>query len=528
MPNFIDVTTLKGSLHEGHEIALLDVREAGEFADGHLFYAVPLPYSRLELDVERLVPRKATPVVICDDGCDDGSSEVSQRAARRLLALGYRDVRILDGGIDAWHAEGHELFAGVNVPSKAFGELIELAWHTPRISARELQAMKERRENFVIVDGRPFAEYRKMNIPGGICCPNGELALRIREIAPDPATKIVVNCAGRTRSIIGAETLRAFGVKNPIVALENGTQGWFLEGLQLENGAARQYPGAPAGDALTALRAQTQEVARRFDIPVASSTQVDTWLGDDSRTTFLFDVRTAEEFKARTLAGAVHAPGGQLVQATDQWVGVRGGRIVLADGEMVRAFMIAMWLRLMGHDAYVLEGGIDARLSFKGRSMTALPPHLATASATTIASTRVLDLRPSMTYRASHANGATWSIRPRIEHDAAGATRVTLIADDPNIARLAAVDLHEAGIKDVQLCADALPAVSTPNDPPDDECIDFVFFTAGRHEGNRDAALQYLQWEVDLLRQLDDDERQAFHIRPLPDYEKGASGHAKP
>jgi rhodanese-related sulfurtransferase len=510
LPNFTDAATLKAWLHEGHEIALLDVREAGQFAEGHLFYAIPAPYSRLEIDIERLVPRKATPIVLCDDG----TSDLSTRAAKRLETLGYRDVRILDGGTLGWQDEGFELFAGVNVPSKAFGELIEHAWHTPRVTARELKEMSARREDFVIVDGRPFAEYRKFNIPGGICCPNGELALRIKEIVPNPNTKIVVNCAGRTRSIIGAETLRAFGVKNPIVALENGTQGWFLEGLQVETGASRKYPDPPSETAMAALRAQAQEVARHFDIPVASSTQVDTWLADDRRTTYLFDIRTEEEFKAGTLLGAIHAPGGQLVQTTDQWVGVKGGRIVLADGEMVRAFMIAMWLRQMGHDACVLEGGVNARLSFKGRASTPLPPPLPQHAMPTDA--RLFDLRPSMTYRAGHAEGARWSTRSRIADDAAGATRLALFADDPNVARLAAVDLREAGVTDIQLCTATLPAVSTPNHPPDAECIDFVFFTAGRHEGNREAALQYLQWEVDLLKQLDEDEIGGFRIASLP------------
>ncbi len=39
--------------------------------------------------------------------------------------------------------------------------------------------MRKAGENFVIVDGRTFTEYSRMNIPGGISCPNGELVLRI-------------------------------------------------------------------------------------------------------------------------------------------------------------------------------------------------------------------------------------------------------------------------------------------------------------------------------------------------------------
>ena len=79
---------------------------------------------------------------------------------------------------------------------------------------------------------------------------------------------------------------------------------------------------------------------------------------DTSRTTYLLDVRTPEEFAAHSVPGFAHAPGGQLIQATDQWVGARGARLVLADAEHVRAPVVAAWLRQLGHEAYVLEGGI--------------------------------------------------------------------------------------------------------------------------------------------------------------------------
>ena len=128
-----------------------------------------------------------------------------------------------------------------------------------------------RSENFVIVDGRPFAEYRKMSIPGGICCPNGELALRIQDIAPDPRTKIVVNCAGRTRSIIGAQTLLDLGVPNPVYALENGTQGWFLAGLELEHGAQRHYADRVGVADIGALQARARHFAERPRRPLCGA-----------------------------------------------------------------------------------------------------------------------------------------------------------------------------------------------------------------------------------------------------------------
>ena len=200
------------------------------------------------------------------------------------------------------------------------------------MTAQAVQAMRDAGENFVIVDGRPLAEYAKMNIPGGICCPNGELALRIRDIVPDPTTKIVVNCAGRTRSIIGAQTLIDFGVANPVYALENGTQGWFLAGLALEHGANRRYGDKVAAGADAAeLEARARKLASAHGVEFVAAAEANAWLADTSRTTYLLDVRTPEEFAAHAVPGFAHAPGGQLIQATDQWVGVRGARLVLVD-----------------------------------------------------------------------------------------------------------------------------------------------------------------------------------------------------
>ncbi|HEX9673312.1 MAG TPA: rhodanese-like domain-containing protein, partial [Burkholderiales bacterium] len=183
---------LKNLLRDGGEIALLDVREAGQFGESHLLFATPLPYSRLELDIGALAPRKSVRIVLCDDGV----LGVAARAARRLEAQGYTDISVLEGGTAAWAAAGYALYKGVNVPSKLFGELVEHACRTPRVTAQELARMRAAGEDFVILDGRPLAEYRKMNIPGGICCPNAELPYRLSGIVGNPRTRIVVNCAG--------------------------------------------------------------------------------------------------------------------------------------------------------------------------------------------------------------------------------------------------------------------------------------------------------------------------------------------
>ena len=532
MAKSIDAPALKTALHGPGEIALLDVREVGTYSEGHPLLAVPLPYSRLELDAERLLPRKTVRVVVFDSG-----EGVAEKAARRLEGLGYTDVAVLRGGAPAWKAAGYTLFEGVNVPSKAFGEIVEVARHTPRIKARELIAMQERGENMVIVDGRTWDEYRRFNIPGGLSCPNGELVLHIDGLVKDPKTKVVVNCAGRTRSIIGAQTLIDWGLPNEVVALENGTQGYWLEGIPIEHGADRRAPvGDTSSAALAAKRDRAKRHADRHGVVYADANAVIAMARDASRTTYLFDTRTAEEFARDALPAFAHAPGGQLQQATDQWVGAKGARIVLSDlGEMIRAPMTAAWLRQLGHEAIVLTSGADARQTLGGAGLVEARKasfdssriRMGETSAADVAAMlargdgQVIDVRPSMSYRDGHIDGATWSIRPRIARDLRDPAKpVVLVADDRAVAALAALDLAEAGCGDVSVLAGGIKAwtgagrqtVATPASPSDADCVDFVFHTLGRNEGNLDSARAYLAWEIGLVDQLDADERAVFRL----------------
>ncbi|WP_454726180.1 MULTISPECIES: rhodanese-like domain-containing protein [Cupriavidus] len=534
-PHPVDPATLKAWLHGHGEIALFDVREHGQYGEGHPFHAVPLPYSRLELEIGRLAPNPAARIVLADGG--DG---VAARAARALAGLGYTDVSVLDGGVPAWQAAGHALFAGVNVPSKTFGELAEHHYGTPRVSARELAAMLAGTHPPVVLDGRPASEFRKMNIPGAICCPNGELAYRLRDLVPDPATPVVINCAGRTRSIIGAQTLISLGVPNPVFALENGTQGWYLNDFALEHGSTRRYPDTAAPAGLEAARAAAQALAGRCAVPFVGTGQARGWLHDAARTTYLCDVRTPEEFAAGSVPGAQHTPGGQLVQATDQYIGVRGARLVLIDADGVRAPVAASWLRQMGHDAVVLEGGLGAALAAglaapPGPRLpaSALPRIGARALAAGLAAGQwlALDVRAGMAFRAGHVPGSRWSIRPVLARDLAGVPRGMPLAligeagkdgEDDGVARLAATELAALGFGDVRLLDGGVPAwqaaglalaAETGADAlPDARCIDFLFFVHDRHDGNKAAARRYLAWETGLVGQLDAQELATFRF----------------
>lgn len=509
-----DAATLKDWLHDGQEIALLDVREHGQYGEAHLFYAVNAPYSRLEFEVARLVPRKTTRVVVYDN--NDG---VAERAAQALRQQGYTQVGVLDGGVQAWDAAGYALFAGVNLPSKTFGELAEHELHTPAIGAEELNRRIAAGENLVVLDGRPFTEYQKMSIPTATCCPNGELALHIDTLVPDESTTIVINCAGRTRSIIGAQTLINLGVKNPIYALENGTQGWYLKDYPLDQGQSRRHAIDAAPLTLDRARARAQALAARHGIPNIKPEKLASLLADPERSTYVFDVRTPEEYAQGTYAGAAHAAGGQLIQATDQYVGTRNARLVLVDSEGVRAPAVASWLRQLGWEVYVLDavaGGapVSADEQVENR--------LARVDSKTAARLRdegaaLVDVRPSMSYRASHIDGARWSIRSRAE--ALNGVTV-LVADDARVAELYARELAGSGplyfLLDTpaQWQAAGLPLAETPDLPSDAECIDFLFFVHDRHHGNKAAAIKYLEWETNLVNQIDARERAAYRFQP--------------
>ena len=526
----VTAADVKPRLTAGPEIAFLDVREAGQYGEGHPFFAVNVPYSRLELEVITLVPRKATPVVLLDDG--DG---VAEKAARRLAAEGYSDVAILEGGAPGWAKAGFTLFKGVNLPSKAFGEIVEHVQHTPSLSAEELKARVDQGEKLIILDGRSPNEYRRMTIPGARSIPNAELAHRLPALVADDSTTIVVNCAGRTRSIIGAQSLRNAGVKNPVIALRNGTQGWMLAGMTLENGSDPMDLPALDVVGLAQSRARAQDLIVRYKLPVIDRAALGRWQADTARTTYLLDVRSWQEYLAGHLPGAVSAPGGQLVQATDQWVGTRGARLVLCDDTQLRAATTAIWLRGMGHDAVVL--GVDTTKALdqlnSSQEQEIGPPALKRIGVEKLAGLMnggaiLLDLNPSMTYRRQHVEGARWAIRPQLHQlELKPESRIILAAGDrpsfadSRMARLAALDLVEAGHTVLGRLGGTLgnweyarrPMVSSPTIPADADCIDYLFFVHDRHDGNLDAARAYLSWETGLMAQMDAQETGV--LRPL-------------
>lgn len=525
----VNANTVKQWIHGKEELALLDIREHGQFGEDHLFFAIPLPYSMLEGNVPRLLPRKQVRIVVYGNQDDPRTVEAYAQA---LQHMGYTDINYLQGGIQAWKAAGYGTFAGVNLPSKTFGELIEHTLHTPSISAKTLHAWQaDSGKKLIVLDGRPIDEFYKMNIPGATCCPNGELALRLSSLVPDSDTTVVINCAGRTRSIIGAQTLINLGVPNPVYALENGTQGWYLEDLQLEHKTNRHYPEHIDFKHLNAERERAQQLQTRFKIPVISHEELAALHEKNQQSLFICDVRSKTEFQASTWPSYVqHAPGGQLIQATDQYVGVRRATIILCDTDGIRAPVIASWLKLMGWNVYLL---------LEPEKLALTPPRvheLSPLTQTTYCTTQelstllarnpdmlILDARPSMVFRQSSIPGAQWTIRPILEQQIAKAElsrSILLLGNADSILYSLALDLERLGYQSIYLCivneqeskSDSLWVTHDQAPLLDEQCIDYLFFVHDRHDGNKEAARRYLDWETGLIAQLDEQERQEFLI----------------
>src|SRR6266568_3399195 len=487
----IDVATVRRWLGDGGEVAFIDVREDGQHGAGHPLLAVSLPYSRLELAIGQLVPRRSCRVVLVDDG--DG---VAETAARRLAGLGYGAIQLLEGGIAAWSAR-YPLFPSTNVPSKAFAEIVEHDYGTPAITATELDRRRRAGEKIVVLDSRPLDEYARFHVPGAITCPGAELVLRVADLVPEPDALVVVSCAGRTRGIIGAQSLLSAGIPNPVMSLEGGTQAWRLAGLDLEDGMTTALqPASPA--AVAAAQRRAAAVAARFGVRSIDRATLSAWQGESGhRTTYLLDVRTPAEFATGHLGGSVSAPGGQLVQAIDRWVATRGARLVLIDDVGARAVMTAQWLMQMGWDTFVLDRPFDGQALQTGDSH-ALPPGLPDVMAITVTEAAhwlndgaaAVFIGPSAAYREAHPEDAVWAIRPRLDRLPASvlrATRVAVFAEDDALGALAAaglVVLVQGGTAMWQ--AAARPFAASPDEPPDAERIDYVFWNHDRHGGNQD------------------------------------------
>lgn len=494
--------------------AVLDLRERGGYERGHIFRATSLPRRLLELRLSGLITARQTPIVLCD-----GDGTLSALAGPTLAEMRYSDVRALAGGLAGWRAAARLTVQGVNVPSKVFGERVLHERKTPEITPLELRARIAGGTDMVIVDARTPEEYARGCIPGAWSIPGGELVLAISDLVERPETTIVVHCGGRTRSYLGAESLRRMGLPNPIVALRNGTMGWELAGLDLERGAHR-FPGPPSARSRNIASTVAERVASEDGVRFIAPADLQRLRERRDRENLsILDVRTAHEYAAGHIAGAIWAPGGQAVQATDDYIAVRAASIVLACDGSARSIMTSSWLARMGcPNVTVLAGGLPAWRGAGGAVEEGHAPAVAfgyeaaRAGVTHVlpgllGDALILNVDQSDVYGRGHVPGAGWLCRSRLEQrivDIAPSKGQSIVVTckDGVQSTLAAATLGRLGYSGARVlsggtdswAAMGLPIERGPTrllDEPDDVVL--KAYDKG-HEGME----AYLRWEEAL------------------------------
>ncbi|MGH7333353.1 MAG: rhodanese-like domain-containing protein, partial [Candidatus Rokuibacteriota bacterium] len=460
--------------------------------------------------------------VVCDD-----TGRRAALAADTLTRMGYSRVAVLEGGVNRWASQDLPTEWGMNVPSKDFGEKVEVQHHVPTIDADELARRQRRGDDLVILDTRTPEEYQRFCIPGGRSVPGGELALRIHDLQRDrPNATVVVNCAGRTRSIIGARVLQRMNLPN-VVSLRNGTSGWLLAGLELERGANRVDLPQPTAAGRAAAEAFAARIAAEDGVRMLAVDELQALLaraGTD--TVYLLDVRTRAEYTAGHIPGFWWFPGGQAVQRADDTVGVRSGSVVFCCDGTVRAAVTASWYRQMGFPSVFAVAGGTTAWRAAGRPLTmgadepveplvteakarvrqVSPGELASALASTHPPT-TLQVDSSDRFAAGHVPGARWLARGWLELRIAEEVRdiaapIVVTDEDGDNATLSAATLLGLGYREVAALAggtDAWRKEGRPLEhgltgvarPPDD------VVPAGPDRSFADM-INYLRWEERL------------------------------
>ena len=517
MKNFVEAKTVKSWISDEKELAFIDVRETAQHTAGHPLFSISIPFSEFEINVEKLLPNKNVRIVLFDN--NDGISEIIYKLAKNLK---YINIFILKNGVDGWKKSNFHLFDGINVPSKSFGELVEQKFNTPSITASQLFQKQKEKKDIIILDGRPFDEYNKMSIPGSVCCPNAEIPFRISEIIKSSNTEIIINCAGRTRSIIGAQALINFGIKNKVYALENGTQGWFLANLKLDHRKTKFLDKTPKNEKINELRGKIVNLLEN-KVEIIDFNQAQKLINDKNITTYVFDVRTNSNQKNK-LSKLRNVPGGQLVQATDKYIGVlKSHVIVFDDGDLVRAGMTALWLKKMNYHCYVVNESpkriknlnLKHDVNFRANPINLIKLE----NLKNLKDTPIFDIRNSVDYCKKRIKKSVWTNRLIITNEMPHNVKsIILVSNDLPKASLIVSDLQEKDPKyvvqvyhwnetDVEHYLDY---IDTTEVELDEKFIDFNFHTHLRHQGNKEHAKNYLKWETDLIKNMDEEERGFF------------------
>lgn len=458
----VTVEELRRLFDSNELFALIDVREFGEYTKGYILLASPLPYSRIEMKVESLIPCKNVPVIITDSG-ENGDTR-SKKAAKLLKKMGYQKISILENGVRGWHNSGYELFKGIGCPSKCYAAYLEQKKHVPGYFPKDVQEKLKNGEKIAFIDIRREEEFLKMCLPNGLNAPGCDSAYRFLDLVPDPETLVLVNCGARTRSILFAQTLIDFGVPNPVATLKGGTLNWKRNGYELRYGNDNKI-APPSAEAIAFSHKKAKSLADKLNIQFIDKETLEQWqIKSQEEPLYVFDVRLPGEYAQSHLQGSMSAPGGHLAQCITEFIAVRNAKVVLIDDTEVRSIITAYWLKeLSVENVCVLKGGLGGSgigcqnltsntYSISSTLLDKLPQQNSITPSSLLQKNQstsvplIIDIGYSNNYRNSHIPSSIWCPRGWLEEahkKYENVQEIIITSDDELHARLTVEDAKE-------------------------------------------------------------------------------------
>lgn len=523
--NDIAARELERTLADLETYALLDVRERGEYALGHIPGACPLPRGLVEVLARTLIPWDDVPIVLY---CTEGRR--SALAAETVRRMGFRDVHVVTGGIQAWLAAGNKPEEGVNVLGKTYGEKVSTLGDVTQIEPDELAELKSQ-DGVLVIDSRTAVEHGRGHIPGAVNVPGGELAQRLLSLPLDEKPGcVVVHCAGRTRSIVGAQLVHALGFDR-VYALRNGTMAWRMSGRELEY---------EAGELTAPITYEGRTRAAEFAAGFVENPGAQRWSVADVVTRrdaghplYLLDVRQTDEFEAGHPVGAINCPVGQLANAADEQLAVRSATIVCYSTDETRARIAAGLLRRIGYPnvGWLASGWTAWRDSGQPSDVGRAPSYPAEldamaeranqlsvpdlSAARDAGQVRIIDVRRSSEFALGHIPASRWVPRGDLERrlalEANTNEHLVLVSDRGIRAALAASTARKIGYGRVDVLSGGFEAWKTAAldvapglDGADvdlreaKEDAELVAPRPAMLERNREDMVRYLTWEEQL------------------------------
>jgi rhodanese-related sulfurtransferase len=206
---------------------LIDVRSEAEYESGHISGSLNVPGGQAVQRADDFIAVRNGKIIF-----------VSNQSARAVMAaywygqMGFHDVGVLRGGVQAWGANGGAL-ASAPPQSEPLG--FEDARRIARmLQAGEVESLVRNRSCSVLHVGSS-ADFEAAHLPGSKWISRGWLELELSGLLTDLAKPIVLSCRDGRSSVLASRTLREIGYQEVFV-LVDGVRAWTRAGYSAVKG----------------------------------------------------------------------------------------------------------------------------------------------------------------------------------------------------------------------------------------------------------------------------------------------------